>query len=222
MCWERNPPAEALRDSIHLLGLLGCLLPCEPVVELHEQALGKGLPSPIDPAIVEDFGVLPANADGGGCLTMEVGAPALPALQRHPAKGRAAWRTDNSEKLRNIWLCHPTLHKPRVLLTMHASEVSISKYSCNPQFLGVHISTHEDIARWSLHHGFQLTAYPVRLQEEWGQAHLEAQGNCSWIPRLRAYKALALSQGKTRERHTALTQTLQRWPVGGRVEIRKP
>lgn len=104
----KNSPAEALRDSIHLLGLLGCLLPREPVVELHEQALSKGLPSPVDPTVVEDFGMLPADADGGSCLTVEVGAPALPALQRHPAKGRAAWRTDNSEKFRNIWPCRPT------------------------------------------------------------------------------------------------------------------
>lgn len=61
---------------------------------------------------------------------------------------------------------------------MHPSKVSISEYGCDPQLLGVHISTHKDIARGSLHHGLQLTAYPVRLQEEWGQDHPGAQGNC--------------------------------------------
>lgn len=90
--WGRGPsPAKALGDRVHLLGLLGCLLPGEPVVELHQQALGEGLPRPVDAAVVEDLGMLPADAHGRSGLTVQVSAPALPALQRHPAKGRAAW-----------------------------------------------------------------------------------------------------------------------------------
>lgn len=86
-----HSPAEALGDCIHVLGLLSCLLPRESVVELHEQALGEGLPGPIDAAVVDDLGVLTADAHGGCCLAVQISAPALPALQGHPAESRAAW-----------------------------------------------------------------------------------------------------------------------------------
>ena len=85
-----HSPAEALSDRIHVLGLLSCLLPRESVVELHEQALGEGLPGPIDAAIVDDLGVLTADAHSGRRLAVQIGAPTLPALQGHPAEGRAA------------------------------------------------------------------------------------------------------------------------------------
>lgn len=84
-------PAKALGDGVHLLGLLRCLLAREPVVELHEQALREGLPRPVDAAVVEDFGVLTADAHCGSCLAVKVSAPALPALEGHPPEGCAAW-----------------------------------------------------------------------------------------------------------------------------------
>lgn len=51
---------------------------------------------------------------------------------------------------------------------MHAGKVGISQHSCDPQLLGVHVGTHEDVARRGLDHGLQLTAYAVRLWEEGG------------------------------------------------------
>lgn len=49
---------------------------------------------------------------------------------------------------------------------MHASKVSLSKHSSNPQLLRVYIGSHHVISRWHLHHGLQLTADPVPL---WAQ-----------------------------------------------------
>lgn len=45
------------------------------MVELHEQALSEGLARPVDAAVVEDLGVLTADAHRGGGLTVQVGAP---------------------------------------------------------------------------------------------------------------------------------------------------
>lgn len=46
---------------------------------------------------------------------------------------------------------------------MHASEVSLSKHSSDPQLLRVYICSHQVISRRHLHHGLQLTAYPIPL-----------------------------------------------------------
>lgn len=85
----QHPPADALGDRVHLLGFLTRLLLRQPVVELHQQALGEGLPGPVDAPVVEDFGVLPADAHRGGRLAVQVRPVALLPLQGHPAEGRA-------------------------------------------------------------------------------------------------------------------------------------
>lgn len=48
---------------------------------------------------------------------------------------------------------------------MHASKVSLSKHSSDPQLLRVYVCSNQVISRWYLHHGLQLTAYPVSLND---------------------------------------------------------
>lgn len=55
----------------------------------------------------------------------------------------------------------PLPSKPQ--LTMHASEVRLAEDSSYPELLGIHVRTHQGVARRHLHHGFQLTAHPVSL-----------------------------------------------------------
>lgn len=58
---KQHLPSDPLRDRIHVLRLLICLLLSQAVIELHQQALSKRLASPVDAPIVEDLGMLPAD-----------------------------------------------------------------------------------------------------------------------------------------------------------------
>lgn len=60
------------------------------MVELQQQPLGEGLSRSVDASVVEDLGVLAADAHRVGRTAMQVGALALLSLQGHPAERRAA------------------------------------------------------------------------------------------------------------------------------------
>lgn len=85
-----NQPAYSLRQSVHLPGLAGSFCLTEAVVELQQQPLGEGLTRSVDASIVEDLGMLAADAHGVGRAAVQVGALALLPLQGHPAERCAA------------------------------------------------------------------------------------------------------------------------------------
>ena len=169
---RQHPPPDALGDCIHLLSLLARLLLRQPMVELHQQPLSEGLPGPVDAPVVEDFGVLPADAYRGSRLAVQVCRVALLPLQSHPAKGCAACQegsrgwTPNGTGLRASpqYPAKPSpAAQPR--LTVHAGEVRLAKDSGYPELLGIHVRAHQRVAGWHLDHGFQLTAHPVGLRD---------------------------------------------------------
>ena len=88
---RRLLPAYPLGQRVHLPRLGRGVLLAEAVVELHQQPLGERLAGAVDAAVVEDLGVLAADAHRVGRAAVQVGALALPPLQGHPAERRAAW-----------------------------------------------------------------------------------------------------------------------------------
>lgn len=83
-------PSYALGQGVHLPGLAGGFCLTEAVVELQQQSLGEGLSRSVDASVVEDLGVLAADAHRVGRAAVQVGALALLPLQGHPTKRRAA------------------------------------------------------------------------------------------------------------------------------------
>ena len=50
-------------------------------------------------------------------------------------------------------------------LTVDLLEMSVAENSSDPKLLGIDVGPHEVVARGSVHHGFQLTADAVSLEE---------------------------------------------------------
>lgn len=71
-------------------GFFGGLRLTEPVVELHEQALCKGLACAVDAAVVEDLGMLATDSHGVCRPAVQIRALTPLALKGHPAKSSAA------------------------------------------------------------------------------------------------------------------------------------
>lgn len=129
--------------------------------------------------------MLSADAHSGSCLTVQISASALPALQSHPAKGCAAWRTDNSEKLRHTWpilLGQGSWHVSPAQDTGSAYHASQQSEHLQARLRStVPVSPHQhpqghiqaEPAPW-----LSTRCLPGQAAEEWDQDHLEAQGNC--------------------------------------------
>ena len=87
-------------------GLAGGVRLTEPVVELYKQALCKGLAGTVDAAIVEDLGVLAADANRICSAAVQVCALTLLALEGHPAECCAAWKHDQPQHIIIVFHSH--------------------------------------------------------------------------------------------------------------------
>lgn len=89
-----SAPPQSFCKCIHLSSFAGCFLLAQAMIELHEQSLGKRLTGPINPAVVEDLGVLAADPNSVCSPAVQIRGLTLLPLKRHPPKRRAAWETE--------------------------------------------------------------------------------------------------------------------------------
>lgn len=168
---EKRAGGHYRRRPQTVIHLLGSAASCRVsrVVELHEQALSR-LPGPIDAAVVDDLGMLAADAHSGRCLAVQIGAPCSSYPAGSSSQGLCSLGAGRQRE--SAWKCSRRCIRPLSTLLQPGSHYRACQQKwASPSTAAIHSSwestsaLHED-GRRGLHHGLQLTAHAVRL---WGR-----------------------------------------------------